>query len=861
MRTIPELKEGTHRAKASGTLPNGKPVIVNADGTVSVVAGTSGSTGTEVQFEAVEVAGSGGPVTIKVDTNKVLVVWAKSNEHGTAVVGTVSGTSISFGSESSFESVGMGQQSAVLVENNKVAICWTQAGSPFNGYALIATVSGTSVSFGSTTLITSNRLKNNAIGLVDTDKVVVAWNNDGNSDYGTAAVGTISGNSISFGGTTVFESAGGDSNVVSAIGSSKVIISYKDTGNSSYGTAIVGTVSGTSISFGSADTFSSAATTHVSGASLGTSGNVVLSYNSSTGSGGSYHSYMQSIVATASGTSISFGTPVTWLDPGVGGGAAIAYGTSTVLLKDNTFVTAFSQASDTDSKLITGTVSGTSITMDTSNIVTYSTSNTADRGVAVVDSDRICIAFRDIGDSNKGNSLVNRFDSTNLTSENYIGMSQGVVTYDFVNQVIGTPAVFFSSEARSPKIAYDTNSNRIVIIYQDFGGGRDGFAVVGTVANNTATFGTPVEFASAYAERNGDIIFDPDTNKVVISYGGGSNYGTAIIGTVNPSDNSITYGTPVVFNSSATNYSRMSYDTVNNKVVIAYNNNSEGSAIVGTVSGTAISFGTEANFNGNTAFSTPVYDIASGKTVVFYRDQAGSNYGNSRVGTVSGTNISFGTEASFASATTNVLTAVYDPTAQKIVVAFRDDGNSNKGTYCVGTVSGTDISFSTEVVFVDFEISQIGAVYDATTSKLVFTYKGGTPNNVGLAISGKLSGTTVTFGTQFTYESGEVGSFQVNPAYDPDNGQVVFPYRDDSDSNKGKVCVVTIGYDDTIIGQVASGSSGTVDIIGSVSTNQSGLTAGQSYYVQTDGTIGETAADPSVFAGTAISATSLVVKT
>ena len=46
MRTIPELQEGTHRAKATGTLPNGKPVIVNADGTVSVIAETSVSEGT-----------------------------------------------------------------------------------------------------------------------------------------------------------------------------------------------------------------------------------------------------------------------------------------------------------------------------------------------------------------------------------------------------------------------------------------------------------------------------------------------------------------------------------------------------------------------------------------------------------------------------------------------------------------------------------------------------------------------------------------------------------------------------------------------------------------------------------------------
>ena len=52
----------------------------------------------------------------------------------------------------------------------------------------------------------------------------------------------------------------------------------------------------------------------------------------------------------------------------------------------------------------------------------------------------------------------------------------------------------------------------------------------------------------------------------------------------------------------------------------------------------------------------------------------------------------------------------------------------------------------------------------------------------------------------------------------------------------------------------------TVDTIGTVNDQQSSLTAGQQYFVQTDGTLGETADSPSVFAGTAISATELVVK-
>ena len=62
-------------------------------------------------------------------------------------------------------------------------------------------------------------------------------------------------------------------------------------------------------------------------------------------------------------------------------------------------------------------------------------------------------------------------------------------------------------------------------------------------------------------------------------------------------------------------------------------------------------------------------------------------------------------------------------------------------------------------------------------------------------------------------------------------------------------------------GEVASGQAASVDIIGSVSDNQIGLTAGQQYFVQADGTISETAGSSSVLAGTAISATELVVKT
>ena len=69
---------------------------------------------------------------------------------------------------------------------------------------------------------------------------------------------------------------------------------------------------------------------------------------------------------------------------------------------------------------------------------------------------------------------------------------------------------------------------------------------------------------------------------------------------------------------------------------------------------------------------------------------------------------------------------------------------------------------------------------------------------------------------------------------------------------------------ENFIGTAATGAADAqrakINIKGAVDENQSGLTAGQSYYVQVDGTLGTTPADPSVFAGTAVSATKLIVK-
>ena len=69
---------------------------------------------------------------------------------------------------------------------------------------------------------------------------------------------------------------------------------------------------------------------------------------------------------------------------------------------------------------------------------------------------------------------------------------------------------------------------------------------------------------------------------------------------------------------------------------------------------------------------------------------------------------------------------------------------------------------------------------------------------------------------------------------------------------------------DKFVGFVGSSfsatSTATIQVVGNINANQSGLTAGTQYYIQKDGSISQDAANPSIYAGRALSATSLLIK-
>ena len=452
------------------------------------------------------------------------------------------------------------------------------------------------------------------------------------------------------------------------------------------------------------------------------------------------------------------------------------------------------------------------------------------------------------------------------TGDTVVVNSDGTVSVvEGSDAVTSSPSVFVSGETRYQKAVFDSNSNKVVVAYRNDSSADRGFAVVGTVSGSSISFGTPVIFNNGSTNEIG-ITFDSSSNKIVIAYqdGGNSNSGTAIVGTV--SGTSISFGSEVTFNGS-TNDTAIAFDSNSSKVVVAYQDNTNsgyGTAKVGTVSGTSISFGTATVFqSSNMEWPSLAFDSSNNKIVI----GCGSGTGKAYVGTVSGTSISFGSVVTFESGSGVQETSnVFDSNSNKIVIAYRDGANSGYGTAIVGTVSGTSISFGTKVVFDENDSDFMGATFDSNLNKAVIAYRDRGNSDYGTVISGTVNGTSIAFDASLVYE--QAASLYNSPTFDSNSNKVVIAYRDNGNSSYGTSVVfspaVTNLTSENFVGFAnsgyADGQSAALNSTCSVDKNQSGLTAGETYYVQTDGTLGTTPADPSVLAGTAISSNSIIVK-
>ncbi|MCX6999405.1 MAG: hypothetical protein NT106_03775, partial [Candidatus Sumerlaeota bacterium] len=392
----------------------------------------------------------------------------------------------------------------------------------------------------------------------------------------------------------------------------------------------------------------------------------------------------------------------------------------------------------------------------------------------------------------------------------------------------------FNSSFTDRVFATALSDSKFVVTYQDNVNSDSGTAIVGTVSGSTISYGSGYVFNDAIPSYLSAATLS-DT-KFVVAYSdmGNSNCGTAIVGTL--SGSTISFGSEYVFNSAITGDISVAALS-DSKFVVTYRDlgNSEyGTAIVGTVSDSTIIYGSEYVFNQKT-YNTFAAAFSDSKFLIAYSDFGNSSFGTAIVGTVSDTTISYGLEYVFNSASLFYITAAV-LSDSKFVLAYKDVGNSNYGTAIVGTLSGSTISFGWEYVFNPADTIRFQTVA-LSDSKFVVAYRDGGNSNYGTAIVGKVSDSTITYGSEYVFRSVSTDRPTVIAFSD---SKFAVAYMDDTITGYGMSVIGDFYEPFGIADGSASDGQNLPVILHGISNHYSSLTPGIVYYGNTDGSLTRT---------------------
>lgn len=343
-------------------------------------------------------------------------------------------------------------------------------------------------------------------------------------------------------------------------------------------------------------------------------------------------------------------------------------------------------------------------------------------------------------------------DDTGVPDFDYTAESSAITNVDIVTGPGTGSAETFEGRTNGAdyiSAAFDSNSNRVVLFYRqpDYSNSTyHGTAVVGEISGGSVTFGSPVIF-DTYDTSAGAVVtaaaFDSTNNKVVVAYrkytdiggGGSTKYHEAKVGTVDPSNNSITFGAAEVINSNGESSDvSMAFDPSSGKIVVAYRdegNDHYGTAKVGTITGTSISFGSANVFydGGQTVSTALVADTSNNRIVLACQD---GGIVNVRVGQVSGTSITFGSAtAIYSNRSDGGISIAFDASTNKVVVVRTNQSNLSDPYRVYAHVitvdpSNNSISFgSGQQVAAKGYLGQFGIAYDSGSQKLIIMYKNG----------------------------------------------------------------------------------------------------------------------------------------
>lgn len=317
-----------------------------------------------------------------------------------------------------------------------------------------------------------------------------------------------------------------------------------------------------------------------------------------------------------------------------------------------------------------------------------------------------------------------------------------------------------------------------------------------------------------------------------------------------------------------------------NRIVTTYRAQSTGYGCfkISRFEGMNIRSGSEYTFNSaQTYFISAAGDnFVKNRFVIAYRDNGNSGYGNCIAGYVSDVDLTwnYGGEYNFNTASTSVINASFDKLVENRLCFSYNEGNYGKakiatlgsgGAYS-SLVPGTVFTFGSAATFLNAGIlgGTQGLSFDPyNNNKLIVSYANSSTNYGGFCVGTITGATTLSFSSVV-----EIGYYYqyIQPDFNPYNtSHFLYVYIDllgDSyvHLNEGIVTGTNL-CKNSLLGILqetgTTGQTKTVKLFPSIDNNQSGLTIGQDYYLQPDGTLSTNIAKPGIKIGKAISSTAI----
>ena len=440
--------------------------------------------------------------------------------------------------------------------------------------------------------------------------------------------------------------------------------------------------------------------------------------------------------------------------------------------------------------------------------------------------------------------------------------------------------------------------DKVLAIFQKTSGTWQVNAQVGyhQSGHNYATWGSDTHIiANAGSIRIGvpDAVYIGN-NKVIVAF----QYDDDInlyMGTVNTSNNTVSFGATLTLAAFANHSPSLSYDPDNDNVLCCYSGTSNrGAAQVITWSGTTLSAGTTVYFpqissNVGIGAKTATYDTNDNKHIVAFRYDDYNNRGYIVSVSVSGTTPTFGSLVQFCGTDTstdnlsnNLLGIAFDDNVNKFALFYtagsrcwRHVGSCSSGTISItpsdqassiythgnGDIFPTIIFEPVSKAFVAMAVSSSGGTFNRYAQYAFFSSNAnGTYANSSSAL---FMGDATKYTSVAHYGKTTEGLVTlVYQNYSASSGEEVAKSQDGTTTTIASTLTDPHHYVGFADQAYTNGQTATIKTYGNHVDTLSGLTPGTKYYLQEDGTVG-TSNGFAAFdarAGYAIGSTKLLIR-